>query len=270
MFSTTSQVLSSNKGSGLYVLPNLLSLDVQNKLLSCLLHRDLSNPEHKTNLHAHYNIPYPPEKGSFFRSSSYESPNPKPEFTPKDPSHHTPLSLEKALESKLRWMTLGGQYDWTLKAYPMEEPPPFPPDIAALIKSLFPDIEPEAAIVNVYHPHDTLGLHRDVSESSNRGLVSISFGLDCLFFIGLEDSVSGETRSHILRVKSGDAVIMSEEARFAWHGVPSIILGTCPSRIAGWPGEVCEDPELLENPPAKGWMENKRINFSIRQMYEHP
>ncbi len=242
------------------MIPHFLSLDVQCKLLSCLLHRDLSNPRHKTNLHAHYNIPYPPEGGSFFGP---QTPNRKPDFTPKDPSQHAPLSFDKALESKLRWMTLGGQYNWTEKAYPKEEPPPFPSDIAALIRNVFPDVEPQAAIVNVYHPHDTLSLHRDVSESTDRGLVSISIGLDCLFFIGLEDSNSGEIRSHILRLRSGDAVLMSQEARFAWHGVPSIIRGTCPSQVAQWPGEAND----IEDHPMRGWMEDKRINFNIRQMY---
>ena len=157
-------------------------------------------------------------------------------------------------------MTLGGQYDWTAKAYPMEQPPPFPSDIADLVKSLFPSMDPQAAIVNVYHPHDTLSLHRDVAEKTDRGLVSISLGLDCLFIVGVENDVTGEIKSHILRLRSGDAILMSQEARFAWHAVPSIIPLTCPTQLEQWPGS--------EFPDWKGWMKDKRINFNIRQMYE--
>ncbi|KAI9672939.1 MAG: Acetamidase [Caeruleum heppii] len=76
------------------------------------------------------------------------------------------------LEKKLRWMTLGGQYDWATKRYPSERPPAFPRDIATLLMVLFPQIRPEAAIVNLYSPGDTLSLHRDVSEQSEQDLVS--------------------------------------------------------------------------------------------------
>ncbi|KAK4691607.1 hypothetical protein P7C71_g5423, partial [Lecanoromycetidae sp. Uapishka_2] len=45
------------------------------------------------------------------------------------------------------------------------------PDIAAFIHGLFPEMKPEAAIVNVYTPGDTLSLHRDVSEECENGLM---------------------------------------------------------------------------------------------------
>ena len=173
---------------------------------------------------------------------------------------HKPLDMWRVLTKKLRWITLGGQYDWTEKAYPSEIPPEFPRDIAQLIKDLFPEIEPQAAIVNVYSPGDTLSLHRDVSEEVNRGLVSISLGCDALFVIGLRDDDSGNIRDMVLRLRSGDALYMSEASRFAWHGVPKIIPGTCPDYLADWPAN--------EYSHWRGWMENKRINLNVRQMRE--
>jgi alkylated DNA repair protein alkB family protein 1 len=225
------------------------------KLLSCLLHRDLSNPNHKTNLHLHYHVNYPDEQTSFFSSDPSAV-----AFQPKDPAVHPPLTVKAALEKKIRWTTLGGQYDWTKKVYPAEEPPKFPPDIAELLRDLFPAMKPEAAIANLYSPGDTLSLHRDVSEEVDRGLVSVSLGCDAIFIIGLQDRTTGKTSHDALRLRSGDAVFMSGESRFAWHGVPKIIPGTCPEHLADWPGN--------DFPEWKDWMSNKRINLNVRQMRE--
>lgn len=224
-------------------------------MLSLLLHRDLSDPNHKTNLHLHYDINYPAQHTSFFSSDLSTI-----AFEPKDSAVHPPLTVKAALEKKLRWATLGGQYDWTNKVYPDEEPPPFPSDIAVLLQALFPDMEPEAAIVNLYSPGDTLSLHRDVSEEADRGLVSVSLGCDAIFILGLQDKTSGTTQHEVLRLKSGDAVYMSGTARFAWHGVPKIVPGTCPDYLSDWPGK--------DFPKWKNWMSNKRINLNVRQMRE--
>jgi len=218
-----------------------------------LLHRDLSIPAHKTNLHLHYNVQYPDQKASFFSRTPEDV-----QFQPKDPGVHPALTSKSALEKKLRWITLGGQYDWTNKVYPAEEPPKFPADIAGFLQDLFPEMEPQAGIVNFYSPGDTLSLHRDVSEEVDRGLVSISIGCDAIFVIGVWDKDFGKTRNMVLRLQSGDALYMSGESRFAWHGVPKIISGTCPKYLADWPGD--------EYPQWRGWMSNKRINLNVRQM----
>lgn len=226
---------------------------MQKDLLSCLLHRDLSDPKHKTNLHLHYDVSYPPDNSSFFSASP-----PSISFHPKDTNVHKPLSVKAGLEKKIRWVTLGGQYDWTNKVYPAEEPPEFPRDVAGLVRDVFTDMEPQAAIVNLYSPGDTLSLHRDLSEEVDKGLVSISLGCDAIFLIGLHDEVSGKTQSAVLRLRSGDALYMTGESRFAWHAVPKIVSDTCPAYLSSWPAE--------EYPEWKGWMSNKRINLNVRQM----
>jgi alkylated DNA repair protein alkB family protein 1 len=223
-------------------------------LLSKLLHRDLANPDHKTNVHLHYDIQYLEENASFF------SLNPETvAFRRKDPAARN-ISNREILNKKLRWMTLGGQYNWTEKVYPPGPTPPFPADIAKLITDLLPIMKPEAAIVNLYSPGDTLHMHRDVSEEVDASLISISLGCDAIFVVGIEDKPK-KIQSEVLHLRSGDAVIMAGESRFAWHGVPKIIPATCPDYLASW-------PEKESYPQWDGWMKEKRINLNVRQMQE--
>lgn len=204
------------------------------------------------------------EPQSFF---SYPRNSPV-KFEPKDPSVHRPLSIEQVLERKLHWVTLGGQYDWTNRVYPDEVAPEFPEDVAAFLGALFPETRPEAAIVNFYTPGDTMMMHRDVSEETGKGLVSISFGCDALFMITPDDvaKTAGESASEVeqkyllLRIRSGDAIYMTKESRFAWHGVPKVLKGTCPDYLRDWPADGEEFGDW------RGWMANKRININVRQM----
>lgn len=166
-------------------------------------------------------------------------------------------------------MTLGGQYDWTRKCYPQENPP-FPTDLAAFAQGLFPEMKAEAAIVNIYTPGDTLSMHRDVSENSDKGLASISLGCDGLFVLGIGSDLDEKPKTVAVRLRSGDAVFMSGSARFAWHGVPRILPDTCPMELRSWPasnnagGE--DDTTNTRYDSWRDWMSNKRINLNIRQM----
>lgn len=64
----------------------------------------------------------------------------------------------------------------------------------------------------------------------------------------------------MLRIRSGDAIYMTQDSRYAWHGVPKVIKGTCPDYLADWPAEDGKYEEW------RGWMSNKRINLNVRQM----
>lgn len=127
-----------------------------------------------------------------------------------------------------------------------------------MLESLFPQTKAEAAIVNLYSPGDTLSVHRDIAETSPHGLVSLSLGCDAVFVVGTDE------KTLALRLRSGSAVYMSEASRFAWHGVPQIVAGTCPEYLKHWPGSR-EDDEFND---WKGWMEKKRVNLNIRQMWD--
>ncbi|KAI0009151.1 hypothetical protein F4779DRAFT_583328 [Xylariaceae sp. FL0662B] len=255
---------------GLLILPSIIPPSTQEALLSSMIHRDLSNPSHQTNLHLHYNIPYR-EGGDVDTRSFFSYPtNTSTKFVPKDSTVHKPLSIKQVLERRLSWVTLGGQYDWTNREYPDQLPPDFPPDIAGFLQTLFPDTLAQAAIVNFYSPGDTMMMHRDVSEHTDKGLVSLSIGCDALFMIapnnhakpaeGTDGDGAFKKPYLLLRLRSGDAIYMSQESRYAWHGVPKVLKGTCPEFLADWPAENGKFEEW------KGWMRNKRINLNVRQM----
>ncbi|KAI0395475.1 hypothetical protein F5Y17DRAFT_474366 [Xylariaceae sp. FL0594] len=256
---------------GLLIVPSLLPLDIQKSLLMKMIHRDLSNPTHQTNLHLHYELPYRDEKAEDVARSFFSyTPESSVRFTPKDPEVHKPLSIKQVLDRRLSWVTLGGQYNWTEREYPDQEPPKFPEDIAGFLQTIFPETIAQAAIVNFYTPGDTMMMHRDVSEHTDKGLVSISIGCDALFMIApneygkaaeeIKENGTAKKPYLLLRLRSGDAIYMSEESRYAWHGVPKVLKGTCPEALADWPAENGKFEEW------KGWMRNKRINLNVRQM----
>ena len=246
----------------------MVPLEAQLELLDRLLHRDLSDPRHQTNLHLHYELPYP--DGTEGKSSFFDLTPEEPEtFKPKDPAVHKPLTAKRVLNKRLHWVTLGGQYDWTNRVYPESEPPPFPADVRDFLEALYPDTRAQAAIVNLYSPGDTMMMHRDVSEETDRGLISLSIGCDGLFMITPKDVAAttdgaargeAEKRHLLLRLRSGDVIYMTNEARFAWHGVPKIIGNTCPTELQDWPATTDRYSDW------KGWLAGKRLNLNVRQM----
>ncbi|KAB5583204.1 hypothetical protein GE09DRAFT_293506 [Coniochaeta sp. 2T2.1] len=258
---------------GLLIVPSVIPPEIQQILLDRIIHRDLSNPRHQTSLHLHWKLPYSERaEGSDYRDSSFFTypPESDTKFEPKDPEVHRPLSMKQVMDRKLHWVTLGGQYDWTNRVYPGEEPPEFPRDISGFLETLFPETLAQAAIVNFYTPGDTMMMHRDVSEETDKGLISLSIGCDSLFMIAPNDvgKMSEEEKKAlprgkdhlILRLRSGDAVYMTNESRFAWHGVPKVLKGTCPSYLEEWPAVDGRFEDW------RGWMKNKRININVRQM----
>ena len=155
---------------GSFVILSLIPEDAQRILLLRLLHRDLADQRHKTNVHLHHLLPYHAAERSLagvpcdsFFNMSPESPE---LFVPFDGAIHKHPTVSQFLRRKLRWLTIGGQYNWTEKKYPAEKAPSFPEDIANIVHHIFPSMKPEAAILNVYTPGDTLSVHRDVSEES--------------------------------------------------------------------------------------------------------
>ncbi|KAM3534231.1 hypothetical protein MY4038_002471 [Beauveria bassiana] len=271
---------------GLLVVPALVPPAVQKAVLERMLHRDLSNPDHQTNLHLHYHLPYPSGETTNARSLFALAPTAPALFTPRDPSVHKPLTPQQVLSRRLHWVTLGGQYDWTARVYPARPPPAFPADLARFLGALFPATDAQAAIVNLYTPGDTMMMHRDVSELTDKGLVSLSFGCDGLFMIapnkvatatatttkttttttdeGKAAAAADDEKDYLLlRLRSGDAIYMTQESRCAWHGVPKIVPGTCPEYLENWPAQ--EDGQFSA---WEGWMKTKRINLNVRQMQD--
>jgi len=107
-------------------------------------------------MNLHYDVKYP-SPGNSFMDCSVKDVN----FIAKDPNMHHDLSMDRVLHKKLRWITLGGQYDWTKKVYSEGPPPEFPKDIYNLLHGIFPDMEPQSAIANlelvIYEKNNDIG-----------------------------------------------------------------------------------------------------------------
>ncbi|KAF2801431.1 uncharacterized protein BDZ99DRAFT_577573 [Mytilinidion resinicola] len=284
---------------GLRLFPSLLPPESQWLMLDHLLHRELSIPLHTNNLSQDYTIPYPPHLAdatsplSFF---TYPQNNKHPAFIPINPlSSHKTLNTAQFLQKKLRWLTLGSQYNWSTRSYPPSSPTPFPADLAELVTTLFKaSFKPESGVVLLYSPKDYMPVHRDVSEESPRGLASFTLGCDGLFIIAKEDlpreereqgdepeapphhassknskSDSPKQPMVVIRVRSGDVVQMDGPTRWAWHAMPKVMAGTCPESLHAWPvKEGGGAPK--EYARWKGYMRSKRLNISCRQVWEGP
>lgn len=243
--------------------------------MSRLLHKYLSNPLHTTNLHRDYDIPYPASLDtSFF---TYRQAAKDQMFTPKDPaSSNKPLNMAQFLQKKLRYVTLGSQYDWSTRSYTETTPTPFPEDIARFVTTLFQHaFKPESGVVLLYSTKDFMPVHRDVSEECERGLASFTLGCDGLFVIA-RDRHEGEAEREdreqqivCIRVRSGDVVQMGGETRWAWHAMPKIMGNTCPEGMADWPvgshGDEKSEPKGFQG--WRGYMRTKRLNISCRQVW---
>ncbi|KAG9231352.1 hypothetical protein BJ875DRAFT_122793 [Amylocarpus encephaloides] len=260
---------------GLRLLPSLLPPECQVMMVDRLLHRDLANPLHKTNIHHDYVIPYPPTPANGTRPASFFTlPQSSKDhiFTPLNSlSNHKQLNTVQFLQKRLRWLTLGSQYDWTTRSYPPVSPTPFPPDISELVKTLFQNaFEPESGVVLLYSPKDYMPVHRDVSEECQLGLASFSLGCDGLFIIA-RDKYPGEEDANedreqemvVIRVRSGDVVQMDGETRWSWHAMPKVMAGMCPEWFAQWPMKKYGRKEFEK---WKGYMQGKRLNISCRQV----
>jgi alkylated DNA repair protein alkB family protein 1 len=248
-------------------------------MLDSILHRDLSNPLHTINLTQDYEIPYPPPSPAGTRSSFFKYPqinlSGTQTFQPINPlSTNKLLNTAQFLQKKLRWLTLGDQYNWTTRLYPTESPTPFPSDIAALVTTLFKNaFVPESGVVLLYSPKDYMPVHRDVSEQCERGLASFTLGCDGLFIISRDkDSASGSSDPNpeqdmvVIRVRSGDVVEMGGETRWAWHAMPKVMAGTCPEALQDWPVKQGRGtPKEYEK--WRGYMKAKRLNISCRQVW---
>ncbi|EFJ17881.1 hypothetical protein SELMODRAFT_113969 [Selaginella moellendorffii] len=175
-----------------------------------------------------------------------------------------------ALLRKLRWATLGVQFDWSKRAYDISIPyRSFPPALSELATKLASpamngdQFRAEAAIVNFFGPDDMLGGHIDDMEADwSKPIVSISLGCKAIFLLG------GETRDDppvAMFLRSGDCVLMAGPSRRCFHGVPRIFTGCKESDLPDFSalamGEIKENVAILD------YIQQSRININIRQVF---
>lgn len=232
---------------GLRILPGYLSSYSQTQLTRESLSDFLRSPENLTNLDAHYDLDRPLNLFRSTSSSESSCENERSAFLVRD---------------KLRWVTLGGQYNWTTKRYPsfkIGSPgcPAFPDSLTKTICSEF-GIEAQAAIVNYYKEGDILSPHQDVAELCQQDLLSISLGCDCIFYICRERYNSAPLA---ILLRSGDVIVMGGESRTAFHGVGRIFSASSPKYL-------CDVKEFRDS-EFHNWMLDHRININVRQMRDN-
>ncbi|KAE8654435.1 Alpha-ketoglutarate-dependent dioxygenase alkB [Hibiscus syriacus] len=129
---------------------------------------------------------------------------------------------------KLRWSTLGLQFNWSNRNYDVSLPHKKIPDaLCQLAKRMAAPAMPigeefllQAAIVNYFGSGDALGGHLDDMEADwSKPIVSMSFGCKAIFLLG---GKSREDEPLAMFLRSGDVVLMAGEARECFHGVPRI------------------------------------------------
>ncbi|EST36951.1 hypothetical protein N566_15705 [Streptomycetaceae bacterium MP113-05] len=83
---------------------------------------------------------------------------------------------------------------------------------------------PDAALVNFYDEHATMGMHQDKDERGDDPVVSLSIGATCVFRFG-NTQTRGRPYTDV-ELASGDLFVFGGPARFAYHGVPRVRPGT--------------------------------------------
>ena len=119
------------------------------------------------------------------------------------------------------WSNLGRQYNWDKRDYFIKASPILPElnDIALEVIDLLQlgKFRPEALIVNYYGWRNFMGGHLDDGEPDQQHpIVSLSFGLSCVFLIG---GLTKDVDPYAVRLDSGDIMIMSEDSRRCFHGM---------------------------------------------------
>lgn len=89
---------------------------------------------------------------------------------------------------------------------------------------------PDTALVNLYGPGATMGLHQDRDEASGDPVVSLSLGDACTFRFGTPEH-RGRPYTDV-RLESGDLVVFGGPSRMAFHGVPKVVDGSAPAWCA--------------------------------------
>ncbi|QDZ19016.1 alpha-ketoglutarate-dependent dioxygenase AlkB [Chloropicon primus] len=180
----------------------------------------------------------------------------------------------QVLLDRLRWVSLGPQYDWTRRVYRDDVPcRGLPRRLKELADALVRDLRgasgrvqasggysADAALLNFYGSKDTLGGHKDDAELDlSQPLVSVSLGCDAVFLLG---GTTKGVRPTAMLVRSGDVVVLSGRSRSCFHGVPRIFSKT--PRRGGVAGGGKRSPS--PSPSLRGYLDEHRINVSVRMV----
>ncbi|KAJ1902026.1 hypothetical protein LPJ66_000350 [Kickxella alabastrina] len=300
---------------GLVVIPDALTNEAQRWLArKCLC--DCTRPPNRTNLNPFFELPAEPLFALAFPRSATYGQSSAPDCSLMDPedcavpgrlktirsraetnSVHAEVTVPKAkfytqsespmgLLDRLRWCTLGQQYNWTTKEYDLGTCA-FDSDLDSVMKSIAETItQPavsdnqmqllasgceksafvsQAGIINYYDQGATMAGHVDKTEENmDAPLISMCIGLSCIYLVG---GLTRDTEPTALILRSGDVLAMCGASRLAFHGVPKVLPGTSPAYLAK-PAAGINDVGAEGYPEWQhfaAYLETHRINCNARK-----
>ena len=149
-----------------------------------------------------------------------------PLFQPVMPRTGAPFSVRMTNCGQFGWLSDHGGYRYVAQHPRTRRAWPAIPPLALQAWRELADypLVPEACLVNYYDATARMGLHQDRDEQGFRApVLSLSLGDTCVFRYG---GTERRGRTSILRLQSGDALVLSGEARLAFHGVDRILAGS--------------------------------------------
>ncbi|KAJ1956101.1 hypothetical protein GGI12_005394, partial [Dipsacomyces acuminosporus] len=273
---------------GLLVIPNPFTCEAQRWLArKCLC--DCTKPPNRTNLDPFFNLPSEP-LFTIAASSNDEVANKtsaQDGVTQPKEKFYTQAQPASRLLERLRWCTLGQQYNWTTKQYDSGHSA-FDSEIDELMKAIAVAVTSprlvfqsgggraindydgasftsQAGIINFYGERDFMSGHVDKTEENmDAPLISLSCGLSCIYLIG---GPTRDTAPTAIYLRSGDLLAMCGESRLAFHGVPLIIPDSSPTYLSD-PGAGVNDAAVSEYPEWEHFAEylkHHRINCNARK-----
>ncbi|MFD0916785.1 alpha-ketoglutarate-dependent dioxygenase AlkB family protein [Pseudahrensia aquimaris] len=157
-----------------------------------------------------------------------------PLFTPRMPKTGKEMTVRMTNFGELGWVTdkeRGYRYQDTHPQTGM--PWPAMPQAFLDLWDALADHRrpPQAALINWYADDAKMGLHQDRDEADlSAPVLSISLGNECLFRVG---GIKRTDKTQSFRLCSGDVMMLSDEARLAFHGVDRIYADTSDLLKAG-------------------------------------
>eukprot|EP00216_Chloropicon_sp_CCMP2111_P000993 CAMPEP_0198246660 /NCGR_PEP_ID=MMETSP1446-20131203/46086_1 /TAXON_ID=1461542 ORGANISM="Unidentified sp, Strain CCMP2111" /NCGR_SAMPLE_ID=MMETSP1446 /ASSEMBLY_ACC=CAM_ASM_001112 /LENGTH=368 /DNA_ID=CAMNT_0043930983 /DNA_START=270 /DNA_END=1376 /DNA_ORIENTATION=- len=256
-------VYTMERHPGFYFIPNMLDDKAQLELATSILTEYIDPPANSnhTKRYSHFEGLWEASKDTGLFLSSDDHGN-------TWSRNRTGASAAMLLE-KLRWVTLGPQFNWTERRYINDAKVRQLPDRLkcqaeeavsqlGIHSDTFVEYSADAALLNFYGVKDTLGGHRDDAEEDlSQPIVSMSIGCDAIFLLGYETKEGAPTP---MLLRSGDTVVLAGPARRCYHGIPRILSSS----------NVTTRPISDERSPNDGaverYLSNHRINVSIRMV----
>jgi alkylated DNA repair protein (DNA oxidative demethylase) len=149
-----------------------------------------------------------------------------PLYTPHMPRTGRPFSVRMTNLGNLGWVSDRKSYRYQATHPETGRPwPPIPEDLLRIWRQLsaYPH-DPEACLVNYYGAGARMGLHRDEDEEDfSAPVLSISLGDTAMFRLGGRERTAS---TRLIKLLSGDVVLLAGPSRLRYHGIDRIIPGT--------------------------------------------